>query len=264
MGYPTSDTRFIKYRMTADDLRYNSTFVVTNKVNESHFMNQQPNPVEASTRASWTIVAAWVLMLVLCMLVACYAVAFLLVPAFGPQEFKAKFAGYPITTWAHLTGGAVAICLGPWQFVGGLRNRLPKVHRWLGWIYAMGVSVGALAGISMSFVSDGGYVTHFGFGALGVLWLVSLIMAVRAIRLGDIEQHRAWMIRNFALTLAAVALRVYLPISAGLGIPFDLAYQAISWLCWVPNLMVAEAWLRTRSAVGSVYERPVVSTVDPS
>jgi hypothetical protein len=48
------------------------------------------------------------------------------------------------------------------------------------------------------------------------------------------------MIRNFSLTFAAVTLRIYVPLSIALGIPFEQAYPAIAWLCWVPNLAVAE------------------------
>lgn len=42
--------------------------------------------------------------------------------------------------------------------------------------------------------------------------------------------------------LAAVTLRIYLPFGIASGMPFEEAYPAIAWLCWVPNLIVAE-WL---------------------
>jgi len=49
------------------------------------------------------------------------------------------------------------------------------------------------------------------------------------------------MIRNFALTFAAVTLRIWLPLMAGLmHVPFTPAYVTVSWLCWVPNLLLAE------------------------
>ncbi len=48
------------------------------------------------------------------------------------------------------------------------------------------------------------------------------------------------MVRNFALTFAAVTLRLYLPASAVVGVEFELAYAAIAWLCWIPNLVFAE------------------------
>ena len=49
------------------------------------------------------------------------------------------------------------------------------------------------------------------------------------------------MIRSFALTFAAVTLRIYLPLFAGvLKLDFVQSFDTISWLCWVPNLLVAE------------------------
>lgn len=58
------------------------------------------------------------------------------------------------------------------------------------------------------------------------------------------------MIRSWALTLAAVTLRVYLPLVMALDLPFLPWYRAISFLAWVPNLIVAELWLRRADARG--------------
>jgi len=49
------------------------------------------------------------------------------------------------------------------------------------------------------------------------------------------------------LTFAAVTLRIYLPLSLAFGVQFATAYPAISWLCWVPNLFVAERFFVRRS-----------------
>jgi hypothetical protein len=59
------------------------------------------------------------------------------------------------------------------------------------------------------------------------------------------------MIRSFALTLAAVTLRFYLPIPPSLGYDFDDGYRAIAWLSWVPNLMLAELYVRWRPRISS-------------
>ncbi len=56
---------------------------------------------------------------------------------------------------------------------------------------------------------------------------------------------RVWMIRSYALTFAAVTLRIWLPLSQVAGLPFAQAYPAIAWFCWVPNLIVVE-WLILR------------------
>jgi hypothetical protein len=53
------------------------------------------------------------------------------------------------------------------------------------------------------------------------------------------------MIRCFALALAAVTLRNELPmLLLAARLSFHAAYITVSWLCWVPNLIVAEWWLR--------------------
>jgi hypothetical protein len=54
------------------------------------------------------------------------------------------------------------------------------------------------------------------------------------------------MIRNYALTFAGVMLRIYVPVSGAAGIDFLTAYQAIAWMCWMPNLLVAQ-WIISRT-----------------
>jgi uncharacterized membrane protein (DUF2068 family) len=55
--------------------------------------------------------------------------------------------------------------------------------------------------------------------------------------------HRRWMIRSWALTLAAVTMRIYIPLFEVADLPEMPAYRAISFLCWVPNLLIAELML---------------------
>lgn len=100
----------------------------------------------------------------------------------------------------------------------------------------------------MALMSDGGYVTHFGFGILGILWLTTLAMAINTVKQLDFEAHRRWMIRNYSLTFAAVTLRIDLAITGAAGIPFEIAYQWISWVSWVPNILLAEFYLRTSAS----------------
>lgn len=148
---------------------------------------------------------------------------------------------------AHITGGSVALLLGPWQFSTKLRERALNLHRWLGRIYLAAVALGSLAGFTLAFFSEEGPPTHFGFGALAVLWFATGLIAYRRILRGNIESHRQWMVRNYALTLAAVTLRNELPLMLVARMQFSHAYVIVSWLCWVPNLLVAE-WLLRRQA----------------
>jgi hypothetical protein len=52
------------------------------------------------------------------------------------------------------------------------------------------------------------------------------------------------MIRSFALTAAAITLRMYLPLAFVFHWNFSVAYPAIAWLCWIPNSIAAEVYER--------------------
>ena len=188
----------------------------------------------------------WGLMTLLAVLVAAYAAAFLISPSFRPPFVENLFAISPLTIAVHLAGGVVAIVLGAFQLNSRLRTRFRQAHRRLGQTYIVAVTAGGLAGFILAFNSSGGLVTHFGFGLMAICWVGSTLNAYRHIRVGDVLAHRAWMIRSYAVTLAAVTLRVYLPLSLANGIEFEAAYQAISWLCWVPNLLVVEWFILPR------------------
>ena len=160
-------------------------------------------------------------------------------------DMRAVFEAERLGIYAHVFGSAVALGLGPLQFVAGVRSRYLRLHRWTGRVYlGIGVLIGGLAGLYMSIHAYGGLISNGGFAVLALLWLYSGLRAYAAIRAGKVDEHRRWMIRNFALTFAAVTLRIYLPASMAAGIDFDIAYPAIAWACWVPNAIVAELLVR--------------------
>lgn len=159
-------------------------------------------------------------------------------------DMVAVFDAHRALITVHAVGASVALLLGPTQFLAGWRARSPRAHRVTGYLYLLvGVGAGGIAGALLALHSFGGFVSHLGFGLLACLWLFTGVMALLSAKRRRFEDHQTWMVRNFALTLAAVTLRIYLPAFAASGIPFDQFYPAIAWLCWVPNLIVAE-WCR--------------------
>jgi uncharacterized membrane protein len=192
------------------------------------------------------------LLTLLCVGVAAYAlVAYSVFPLGGAvhPDMRAAFEANRTAIMAHVFASSVALLLGPLQFLPGLRARWPALHRWSGRAYlGIGVLIGGVSGLLMAQVAYGGLVGRLGFACLAVAWLLSGARAYAAIRAGDIGTHQRWMIRNFALSFAAVTLRLWLPGSVALGVAFDLAYPAIAWLCWIPNLIAAEWLIRRQSA----------------
>ena len=210
----------------------------------SEFAQSVGMPAGTPQHRSALAASLWWFMLFSCILIAVYATRFFIFP---PRE--GHFARYLFPLRLHIAGGMGALLVGPWQFSQKLRNRALNLHRWLGRFYLLEVALGSIAGLAMATVSEDDWPTHFDFGVLAVLWFFTGLQAYLHVRRGNISEHRRWMIRNFALTLAAVTLRIYFPLMLfAFHWSSRTSFITVSWLCWVPNLLVAE-WLLHRASI---------------
>ena len=101
--------------------------------------------------------------------------------------------------------------------------------------------VGAIGGGYLAWYAMGGFANQLGFMCLNVLWFYSALMAFITIKKSNVESHKNWMTYSYALTFAAVTLRIFWPLwEFGIGIPNEEAYAAIAWFCRVPNLIFAQ------------------------
>ncbi|MEV6930193.1 DUF2306 domain-containing protein [Dactylosporangium sp. NPDC051485] len=160
---------------------------------------------------------------------------------------------------AHVFTAAVALVLGPLQFVPKVRARR-RLHRTLGRVYLLaGVLPSALTAIPVA-VWSGRLLTQIGLTTAAVLWLVTGGLAYRAARRRDFAGHRAWMMRNYALTFLAVTARIIVPLLLLVQIPFGGADPGAigerapamipigQTLGWIVNLIVVERLIRRRRA----------------
>jgi len=167
-------------------------------------------------------------------------------PGGAPNVLDNRFA-HTGALVVHAGLASTALILGAIQFFPRLRARWPRWHRRAGTVYVICCLVGGSAGLLLALGVSSGPIATAGFGTLAVLWIAFTANAWRLARARDFVRHRRWMIRSYALTFAAVTLRLYLPIAAIAHMDFMQAYRAISFLAWVPNLIVAE-WLVRRPA----------------
>jgi hypothetical protein len=196
-----------------------------------------------------TRIVLWWLMLALALGVAGYASMALWHP--DGIDFVARRSGWlRLALIVHGLSGALALMLGPFQFLADWRRRWPRVHRWSGRVYLACILISGLTGLWLAFHTPGGVAAQSGFFVLAVLWLLTGSLALRAVLRRDFTAHRAWMMRSYALTFGAVTLRIYLGLGVPLaGLPFNEVYAMAAWASWVINLLVVE-WLllRHRSA----------------
>jgi hypothetical protein len=67
-------------------------------------------------------------------------------------------------------------------------------------------------GIPLAITTPDGNLTRLGVLAPAVLWPAVAVTAYRAIRAGDVERHRKWMARLYALTFFAITARMVTPL----------------------------------------------------
>jgi hypothetical protein len=184
----------------------------------------------------------WVLAAVSSVAIAGYAYAVLpLGGSPGPQVLANLFARPFLLV--HAAGAGTALLTVPFQLLPAIRRRR-AIHRWVGRAYASAVIIAGPAGLALSVGTTAGPIAGLGFGLLAVIWIYVTGQGWLTARARRFDEHRRWMIRSFSLTFAAVTLRIYMPLSAIAGLDVAQAYVAIAWLAWVPNLIVAELYLR--------------------
>ena len=118
------------------------------------------------------------------------------------------------------------------------------LHRQIGKLYIISVLLSAIAGIYVGFFATGGLVSSFGFICLGIIWFYTTLMAYIHIKNKRINKHRKMMIYSYAACFAAVTLRIWLPLLILFFGDFITAYKIVAWLCWVPNLIIANLIVR--------------------
>jgi uncharacterized membrane protein len=146
----------------------------------------------------------------------------------------------------HATAAAIALIIGPFQFIRSRSGRRPAWHRLSGPVYVAACLIAAPAGLVLAFGSTAGPIATAGFGLLAVIWFYVNARGLEAVLKGRFAEHGRWMTRSYALTFAAVTLRLYLPIGMAAGLDFMTIYRATAWISWAPNLLIVEWALSMR------------------
>lgn len=165
---------------------------------------------------------------------------------------NARFFASPSPVVIHIITAAVYALLGAFQFVSRLWQRGIKWHRWVGRLLVpFGLLVG-FSGLWMTLfypypegASDLLYALRlfFGFGMV-----LSIILGFISIRRRDIDQHRAWMTRAYAIGMGA-GTQVLTGMAGALiiGKPNEFENALLMGAAWVINLAMAEWSIRKDS-----------------
>eukprot|EP01122_Echinamoeba_exundans_P006909 TRINITY_DN2025_c0_g1_i3.p1 TRINITY_DN2025_c0_g1~~TRINITY_DN2025_c0_g1_i3.p1 ORF type:complete len:218 (-),score=16.67 TRINITY_DN2025_c0_g1_i3:26-601(-) len=164
------------------------------------------------------------------------------------SPLRENFLAHRHSFFIHTACSTLALAVGPFQFLPNLRKTNISLHRLLGKIYAFSCFAGGISSLFIAPISPFGPVASAGFLCLAAGWLVSNGMAMNYIKKKDILNHRRWMIRSYAFTFSATTFRLFIVGGAvALKLPFETVYAASTFLGWIPNILFAEYYVRTRT-----------------
>jgi uncharacterized membrane protein len=161
----------------------------------------------------------------------------------------------PLPLAVHIVSSSVYSVLGAFQFSAGFRRRRPGWHRIAGRLL---VVLGLLVALSALWMTtsiprpDGSVDLYHLFRLFfGSAMVLSIVLGFLAIRRRDVARHRAWMIRAYAIALAAGAQVFTLGIGEAIVGPGDTSHAIFAGSGWVINLAVAEWVIRRRPTPAS-------------
>jgi uncharacterized membrane protein len=145
----------------------------------------------------------------------------------------------------HGLAGTLALGLGATQFSTRLRGSHIRVHRLCGKLYIISVFVLAVVAIVMAFKISAWFMIPFTIVQATTL-MAFTAAAYRCIRQGNIAEHRAWMVRSYAVVLIFLEGRVLMAIPALAQRGMD-SVVLVNWSCLAISLVVVEFTLRWSS-----------------
>lgn len=159
------------------------------------------------------------------------------------------------TGWKYMRTGDY---LGPRQYFCRW-FRTGVVHALSGWLYLIGVFLASAGGCLFILIGGtvGGIQMDVAFFIYGVLLFLSTFMAVFSVMQRNYVKHARWAIRSFSLAIGSALYRVYvfplvlMFLASGTFGSLSRSQQILwlnvcGWLMFVPNLLLAEWFIRKR------------------
>ncbi len=200
-----------------------------------------------TARRSWPVPAALVAVSVIPVVAGTLRIVQL---AGGPELMPAdgRFDRIPLAIVVHIVGAIGYALVGTLQFVPRFRRRHWAWHRRAGRVLAVAGLMVAGSALWLTLFYEPkpgtGDLLHLFRLTFASAMAASLVLGFAAIRRRDVPAHRAWMIRAYALGLAAGTQAFTEGIGGALFGTGELRGDLAKGAAWVINLAVAEWVIR--------------------
>ena len=164
----------------------------------------------------------------------------------------ARFMAMPAPVVMHIVCASLFCVLGAFQFDSALRQRFPQLHRVAGRVAAPCGIVAALTGLWMTaaYAIPAELQGPLLYGvrmAVGLAMTLAVIVSIRAVLQRRIAQHKAWMVRAYALGQGAgTQVLILLPVTLMAGAPTFIFRDVLMASAWGLNVVFAEWVIRRR------------------
>lgn len=188
--------------------------------------------------------ALWIIIVLLALLVGFIPISYLTngisegyLSLKSPEVLKSKLWWFFL--YVHIVSGGIAILIGWIQFNKNLLQKRVNWHRNIGKLYIISALLCALSGFYIGFYATGGWLAALGFIMVSCIYFYTTLKGFLHIRNSQLILHQNYMTYSYATCLAAVSLRVFVPLSSFITDNYLLSYTLIAWLAWIPNLLIA-------------------------
>ena len=170
------------------------------------------------------------------------------IPTGNLPEDAIKFVVVPVVLFGHALAGALFGLLGPVQFAGVLKRRFGRWHRVSGRVFVAAGMLLALSSLRLlwQFPDASTWVLALARLVAGFGLAAALAIALAAIRRHQVDRHKAWMIRAYAIGMGSATVSlIMLPIFLVTGDPVEgYATDLVFVASWAINIGIAEWVIR--------------------
>jgi len=165
---------------------------------------------------------------------------------------NARFMAMPAPVVLHIVSATLFCLLGAFQFDSAIRRRSPGLHRAAGRVLVPCGILAALTGLWMTAVYAipaelQGPLLYGVRIVVGVSMALAIVASIRAVLRRRIAQHRAWMVRAYALGQGAgTQVLILLPVTLVAGAPTFFFRDVLMASAWGLNVLIAEWIIRRR------------------
>jgi len=158
------------------------------------------------------------------------------------EEALGRWWNYKWSLIGHISGGLLAIAIGPFQFWKAFRTRYLAIHRMMGKVYLIAIMIGVTSATYLAWTSGLKINANWALALQGLAfaWFVTTAMAYISIMRKRIQQHQEWMVRSYVVTFAFITFRFLndAPMEDLIGI--SISGTSFLWFSWSVPLLITE------------------------